>query len=107
MLSKTGRIRLSVSAMEYLSGIQRNYPPLAIASEISALAMQLSHGIFWHRKKSPARPDYRTIPAGAESAGSAVWSSRLRRIGYTVFTCWSGCPGYIQSCGTFFSAGNS
>lgn len=41
MLAKNGRIRLSVSAGEYLRGIQRNYPPLMIASEIAALAMDL------------------------------------------------------------------
>ncbi len=46
MLVKKGRIRLSVSAGEYLRGIQRNYPPLMIASEIAALAMdmELPHG---------------------------------------------------------------
>ena len=41
MLAKKGRIRLSVSAGEYLRGIQRNYPPVMIASEIAALAMDL------------------------------------------------------------------
>ena len=46
MLAKKGRIRLSVSAGEYLRGIQRNFPPLTIASEIAALAMELElpHG---------------------------------------------------------------
>ena len=41
MLAKKGRIRLSVSAGEYLRGIQRNYPPLMIASEIASLAMDM------------------------------------------------------------------
>ena len=41
MLAKKGRIRLSVSAGDYLRGIQRNFPPLMIASEIAALAMDL------------------------------------------------------------------
>jgi PIN domain nuclease of toxin-antitoxin system len=36
-----GRIRLSVSTGEYLRGIQRNFPPLMIASEVAALAMDL------------------------------------------------------------------
>ena len=46
MLAKKGRIRLTVSAGEYLRGIQRNYPPLMIVSEIAALAMdlELPHG---------------------------------------------------------------
>ncbi|MEI8387556.1 MAG: type II toxin-antitoxin system VapC family toxin [Verrucomicrobiota bacterium] len=46
MLEKKGRIRLSVSAGEYLRGIQRNYPPMPIASDIAALAMdlELPHG---------------------------------------------------------------
>ena len=41
MLAKKNRIGLSVSAEEYLLGIQRNYPPLSISSEIAALAMDL------------------------------------------------------------------
>ena len=41
MLAKKGRIRLSVSTGEYLRGIQRNFPPLMIASEVAALAMDL------------------------------------------------------------------
>lgn len=46
MLAKKERIRLSVSAGEYLRGIQRNFPPLPITSEIAALAMEieLPHG---------------------------------------------------------------
>ena len=46
MLAKKERIRLSVSAGEYLRSIQRNFPPLPIASEIAALAMELElpHG---------------------------------------------------------------
>ncbi len=46
MLAKKGRIRLSVPAREYLRGIQRNYPPLMIASEIASMAMdlELPHG---------------------------------------------------------------
>ena len=46
MLAKKGRIRLSVPAREYLRGIQRNYPPLMIASEIATMAMdlELPHG---------------------------------------------------------------
>ena len=41
MLAKKNRIGLAVSAEEYLRGIQRNYPPLSISSEIAALAMEL------------------------------------------------------------------
>ena len=41
MLAKKDRIKLAVSAEEYLRGIQRNYPPLSISSEIAALAMDL------------------------------------------------------------------
>lgn len=41
MLAKKDRIALAVSAQEYLRGIQRNYPPLSISSEIAALAMEL------------------------------------------------------------------
>ena len=41
MLAKKNRIGLSVSAEEYLRGIQRNYHPLSISSEIAALAMDL------------------------------------------------------------------
>jgi PIN domain nuclease of toxin-antitoxin system len=41
MLVKKGRIRLSVSAGEYLRGIQRNCPPVMITSEIAAQAMEL------------------------------------------------------------------
>ena len=46
MLTKKGRIRLSVSTVEYLRGIQRNYPPLVIVPEIAAQAMdlELPHG---------------------------------------------------------------
>ncbi len=46
MLEKKGRIRPTVSAGEYLRGIQRNYPPLIISSEIAAMAMELElpHG---------------------------------------------------------------
>ncbi len=46
MLAKKGRIRLSVPAGEYLRGIQRNYPPLMISSEIAAMAtdLELPHG---------------------------------------------------------------
>ncbi len=46
MLAKKGRIRLSVSAGEFLRGIQRNFPPLMIASEIAALSLdlELPHG---------------------------------------------------------------
>jgi PIN domain nuclease of toxin-antitoxin system len=41
MLAKRDRIKLAVSAKEYLRGIQRNYPPLPISSEIAAMAMDL------------------------------------------------------------------
>ena len=41
MLAKKDRIELAVSVEEYLRGIQRNYPPMSISSEIAALAMDL------------------------------------------------------------------
>jgi PIN domain nuclease of toxin-antitoxin system len=41
MLAKKDRIRLSVPAEEYLCGIQRNFPPLPITSEIASIAMEL------------------------------------------------------------------
>ena len=41
MLAKKDRIRLSVPAEEYLRGIQRNFPPLPITSEVASLAMEL------------------------------------------------------------------
>jgi len=42
MLVKKSRIHLMVSTMEYLRGIQRNYPPLTITAEIAAIAMDLN-----------------------------------------------------------------
>jgi PIN domain nuclease of toxin-antitoxin system len=42
MLVKKQRIHLMVSTMEYLRGIERNYPPLTITAEIAAIAMDLN-----------------------------------------------------------------
>ena len=46
MLVQKGRIRLGVSTREYLRGIQRNYPTLAMNAEVAVLAMdlELPHG---------------------------------------------------------------
>ena len=41
MLTKKGRIILSVPVEEYLRAIQRNYPLLTITSEIASLAVDL------------------------------------------------------------------
>lgn len=41
ILAKRDRIALAVSTVEYLRGIQRIFPPLAISSDIAALAMEL------------------------------------------------------------------